>query len=162
MIKEIWRVIEDYEDYEVSNLGRVRRSNKILKNRVSGKGYLSICTSVNSSTKNHYVHRLVANAFLQKENEYQVVNHKDGNKKNNVVDNLEYVSQSENIIHSYVIGLREHKNILPKGLTKHKEKYMVRISRHNKTMYVGMYNTIELATEAYYKAIKNYETTNRR
>lgn len=114
--REEWRQIEGYEGYyEVSNLGRVRSVDRIItdKNGVKYKknghisslinkdnGYMYISLNKNGKRKNHYVHRLVANAFIPNPQNKTCVNHKDYNRKNNSVDNLEWCTQEENINYS--------------------------------------------------------------
>ena len=101
-MKEIWKDIKEYENlYQVSNFGQVRSldhyasngvknilyKGRILKPFLDGRhNYLSVCLSKNNIKKKYQVHRLVAKTFL--ENEKREVNHKDGNKQNNCVDNL--------------------------------------------------------------------------
>ena len=114
---EIWHPCAGYEThYEVSNIGNVRsiermvlheegglkRSpSKVLKQGKSKSGYLTVSFSVDSVKNNHSVHRLVARAFIPNELNKPQVNHKDGNKHNNHVDNLEWMTASENGLHSY-------------------------------------------------------------
>ena len=109
---EIWKPIKGYEgNYEVSNIGNVRSIDRIVKysngreyhkkgQRLiptdNGKGYLI----VGLKNKNHYVHRLVADTFIEHPNGKDFVNHIDYNRKNNTVENLEWCTVSENIKHS--------------------------------------------------------------
>jgi len=111
MQKEIWKDIPDYEGlYQVSNLGRVRsldrvikgksgckrlKREKILKNSSNSKGYLFVCLCKDSNLKRYLVHRLVCLAFIGKSD--KTVDHLDENKQNNCLTNLEYVSMKENI-----------------------------------------------------------------
>lgn len=102
MIQE-WKVIQDFPNYEVSNLGQVRNivTGRVLKPYVNlggGKGYYKVrLTSKPRQSKQFFVHRLVAEAFIPKEKEeYTDVNHIDENKLNNVVDNLEWCTRSYN------------------------------------------------------------------
>lgn len=91
-MKEIWKDIEGFEGlYQVSNMGRVRslRRNIILKNRITS-GYEMVLLYTNNIRKNYLVHRLVAHAFIPNPNNLPQVNHKDENKTNNCVDNLEW------------------------------------------------------------------------
>jgi hypothetical protein len=86
--------------------GKKKTINKrVLKPSNNGDGYLSVFLSKNGVTKRFYVHRIVAEMFIQNQDKKKCVNHKDGNKSNNCVDNLEWVSYSENELHSYrVLG----------------------------------------------------------
>ena len=103
MKEEIWRDIKGYEGlYQVSNLGRVKSLNynhtkkeKIL-NLANSKGYLHVTLYKNSKYKIYKVHRLVAIHFIENPNSYSQVNHKDENKQNNKVENLEWCTQEYN------------------------------------------------------------------
>lgn len=91
---EIWKDIKGYEGlYEVSNLGRVKSKRKILK-PINGE-YLKVGLSKNGIQKTLYIHRLVAETFLGKSN--LQVNHKDEDKHNNNIENLEFVTHRENM-----------------------------------------------------------------
>lgn len=101
-MKEIWKDIKGYEGlYQVSNLGRVksfrRRNPIILKQNCIGvnKKYKSVCLGY--GLPRVYVHRLVAEAFLDNPNEYKCVMHLDNNGHNNRLDNLKWGSHSMNI-----------------------------------------------------------------
>lgn len=100
---EQWKTIFDYPDYEVSNLGRVRSlkfgKEKLLNPGINKYGYINVNLCKNGEAKNHKVHRLVAQAFIPNPNNYPEVNHKDENKQNNCVDNLEWCTSQYN--HDY-------------------------------------------------------------
>lgn len=113
---EEWRPIPGYEGYyEVSNMGRVKSLNRytqsrwgtpifhksqMMKCRVASNGYRHVKLTKEGRCKEPLVHRLVAEAFLTNPLNLPQVNHKDGNKSNDVVSNLEWCSQSENQLHS--------------------------------------------------------------
>mgnify|MGYP003302672019 CR=1 FL=1 len=85
------------DGYEVSSDGRIRRNGKELKGTITKKGYIRVKIH-NRATM---LHRMIATAFLGKPEKNQQVNHKDGNKQNNNVENLEWCSPSENLLHAY-------------------------------------------------------------
>jgi len=118
-MKEIWRIIKNFENYEVSNLGKVRntifknnicekKKNKILKNSDNGTGYLAVQLRKDGKKYVKYIHRLVAEAFIG-DIKGMDVNHKDFNRKNNNVNNLEICTRLENIRYSIKGG--KYKNI---------------------------------------------------
>ncbi len=98
-MKEIWKDIEGYEElYQVSNFGNVRnKQGLIMKQRLDTKGYKQINLIKNGVKKTHRVHRLVAQAYLVNVNNYPCINHKDENKQNNCVDNLEFCTVKYNL-----------------------------------------------------------------
>ena len=94
---EEWKDIIGYEGlYQVSNLGRVRRSGKILKGGYNNKGYHTINLCKKGISKSFFVHRLVAIAFIPNPNNLPIVNHKDENPKNNCIENLEWCTYKYN------------------------------------------------------------------
>lgn len=117
MNTEVWKNIKGYENYQVSNFGRVKRKSgfdeskhyrkeKILKQN-NAKGYFQVALYKNKKRKDFKVHRLVCNAFLINNKNKKQVNHKDGNKLNNNISNLEWCTPSENIKHAYKTKLRK-------------------------------------------------------
>lgn len=106
---EIWKDINGYEGhYQISSYGRVRNvdSGYILAGDTNNIGYKRVWLYV-PVKKRFFVHRLVAVHFCDGYQEGLVVNHKDGNKLNNHVTNLEWVTRSENDLHAYRHNLRE-------------------------------------------------------
>jgi len=93
--------------YEVSNKGKVRNKQTllILKTYTINSGYKAIKLNKNGKSKGFTIHRLVATAFIDNPLKLKTVNHKDGNKLNNRVDNLEWMSLSDNIKHAVDTGL---------------------------------------------------------
>ena len=106
---EEWRNIKGYEGlYQISNYGRVRSSYKgvwnILKPIDNGKGYKHIKLFKGGKRKPYYIHRLVAQTFIDNPNNYTEVNHIDENKENNHMDNLEWCNREYNL--SYNLGIK--------------------------------------------------------
>ncbi len=97
-MKEIWKDVKGYEGlYKVSNFGNVKtiKNNKILKINTTGEyGYVALYRDRKKTIKK--IHRLVAENFIENPNNYPCVNHKDENKWNNKVDNLEWCTQKYN------------------------------------------------------------------
>lgn len=124
---EIFKDIIGYEGiYQISNLGRVKSlkrfvdnhsglkkqlKEKILKNHISKTGYYVIDLKNNSLRKTFKVHRLIAIMFISKVNGKDFVNHIDGNKLNNSIDNLEWCTISENNKHAELTGLKNDSGV---------------------------------------------------
>lgn len=106
----IWRICPIADFFEVSTAGDVRliTRKRMIKPCNNGNGYLYV-TKVFSykKRKHYYVHRLVAATFLDNPDNLPEVNHKDGNKQNNNVTNLEWCTRSGNKLHAYRIGLQK-------------------------------------------------------
>ncbi len=118
--KEIWKDIEGYEGYyQVSNLGRVRSltrevrcgnsirvfRERIRKPQIMSKGYYQLALLKNGKDKRFLIHRLVAYAFIPNPENKTEVNHINGVKTDNNVENLEWVTSRENSIHAVHTGL---------------------------------------------------------
>ena len=102
---EIWKTIKDYEQYKVSNLGRVARITKTkglrcLNEHLNHKGYLRVELIKNHKPHFLRVHRLVAQAFIPNPKNLPQVNHKNGIKTDNRTDNLEWVTNEQNYEHA--------------------------------------------------------------
>lgn len=167
--KERWKAIKRYEGlYSISNYGRVlsrarvintstystRIPNKIL---VGGKidGYKSVSLSKDNKQKTFLVHRLVCLAFLPNPDNKDLVNHKDSNRDNNNLSNLEWVTQRENTCHS------EQKFVnssIYRGVSYHKKtkSYVSQIQVNGKNIHLGRY---KLEIDAH-KARVKYEQDN--
>lgn len=149
---EKWRSIVGYEgEYEVSNQGRVRSLERthLVKDRYggmssrtdkgkeivphdNGNGYLYVTLRKNGKRENRYVHRLVAEAFCEKEGRGNCINHKDLNKKNNCADNLEWCTQRENVNYSVDLMRKPKRKCRP---SKTGEKYIHYDTRRGNPRY---------------------------
>lgn len=119
-MKEIWENIKDFEGlYQVSNLGKVRSLGKgtghhknktsCLKGTINNYGYVMMTLYKNKEPHPFPLHRLVGFAFIPNDKCLPQINHKDVNKLNNIVGNLEWVTGSQNIKHSYGKGIHDKK-----------------------------------------------------
>lgn len=108
---EVWKSVKGFEKYlAVSDEGRVKSflrhpDGNILKAQVDNKGYLRLTCTIEGEKVRFKVHRLVAEHFVENPEGKEQVNHKDGNKQNNAVSNLEWVTASENALHAVHNGL---------------------------------------------------------
>lgn len=174
---EIWKPVIGYEtNYEVSNFGNVRSLNKrgnnyhhILSAHLQGnKKYLQVNLWLKNKTKKKRIHRLVAEAFIPNPNNLPEVNHIDGNRYNNHVSNLEWVTSSENKLHAFKTGLRTPSyNSLNTKLAratskykgvcwdKNKQKWMASCKYNRKNHYIGRFANEIDAAKARDKYIKD-------
>ena len=108
---EIWKDIKGFESlYQASNTGLIKRKqgyqckkDRILKQVNNGFNYMSVSLSEGSTVKRFYVHRLIAETFLENNQNKEEVNHIDGDRQNNELSNLEWVTRSENHYHRYKV-----------------------------------------------------------
>lgn len=108
MIYEYWRLIPSFPMYSASNYGRIRneRTGRILHVYMIPRGYLSLTLRRDNKQIPQMVHRLVAEAFLGGPHPNLDVNHIDGDKTNNCIENLEWCTREENVRHAVRTGLR--------------------------------------------------------
>lgn len=169
-MEEIWKDIKGYEGlYQVSNFGRIKgmekickscygstsiKKERILKNRINNKnGYYRVTLYKEDGKKDFYVHRLVAETFIPNIDNKPAINHKDGDKGNNNVDNLEWVTYKENTNHAWktklIVMTEKHKNTnIENGMKLAKkviqyDRQMRKLAEYNSLSEAGRINQIK-------------------
>jgi len=141
---EEWRPVVGYEGlYEVSDLGRVKSvgritngknntirklNGRIMKGAIKPAGYPCVTLTLNKAVSTHYVHRMVASAFIKNQENKRTVNHKNGIKTDNRVKNLEWATYSENGLHSFLELGRKPSCLGVSGKDHHSSKGIVKVS----------------------------------
>ena len=142
--------ISGYDNYQVSNFGRIRNctTGKILKPSDDCRGYLKVNLYKDGKRKTHKIHILVANEFIEKPDSKTCIDHIDRNRLNNLVENLRYVSLSEN---SRNRSMASNNTSKFKGVSydTHKKKYRAMIQYEGHRYSLGYFNTAEEAGRAY-------------
>ena len=136
-------------NYECNTNGEIRRvlgtvkfgkqtrkvGGNVLKPKTKKNGYLEVNLTVSNTSKSFYVHRLIAAAWLDMTTNNLQVNHKDGDKSNNTIRNLEVVTQSQNMVHAYKLGLIKPRNFKgshhPNARTNEEEVVKIRHEHTN-------------------------------
>lgn len=142
IVDEIWKPINLNTDgqYYASNYGRIKTPRGIIKSGYDSGGYLvTELKFSDGKTKAKGIHILVASAFLPPDPNRPLVNHKDGNKHNNKLENIEYVNQSENVNHAYDNGL------ISPNLNNNKSTKVIQFSINNEQ--IKIFNTLQEAEE---------------
>lgn len=132
-MEEIWKDITGYEGlYQVSSLGNVKSLDRYVKHYRGGncfkkgatlkpsknrKGYYLIVLAKEGISRSKSIHRIVAETFIPNQQNKPQVNHKDGNKTNNSVQNLEWATQEENMTHAFENGLNKGSMLGKKGVS---------------------------------------------
>ena len=116
-MEEIWKDIPEYQGiYQISSLGNVksqyynhmsgRKPGRLLKVSLTKNGYMSLELRMCDTNKRHLIHRLIAQAFIPNPENKPNVNHINGIRNDNRIENLEWCTQSENILHAFKIGTK--------------------------------------------------------
>lgn len=148
-MEEIWKDIQGYNGiYQISNLGRVKSQRfwtgsryvykeRLLSPGVSKAGYLRVTLSKDKKSKNKNIHRLVAEAFISNPRNLSCINHIDGNKLNNNINNLEWCTQKHNMQEAFKTGLVK----IPRGKYNHRARKIIQKDLDGKVIKVWDYMT---------------------
>ena len=160
-MQEIWKDIKGYEGlYQVSNFGNVKslerrvnscnggrnKKEKYIISTDNGNGYKIVGLSKKHKRKNYYVHRLVAEAFIKNENNFNEINHLDYNRSNNNVENLEWIDRKSNVQYSvknrpdYTKSTKWYGKYITKD--KRYNLFYVRIYYKKEKIYLGTFKDI--------------------
>lgn len=142
-MEEIWKDVKGYENlYQISNTGKIKSleryknnhskkqlvKEKIRKQIVSKTGYYTCMLNKNGKNKLFKVHRLIAEAFIPNPNNYPIINHKDGNKLNNDISNLEWCNYSHNGKEAYRLGLIKNNTY---GIKKYNNSLKIKVNQYD-------------------------------
>ena len=147
MLMELWKDIPGFEGlYKANVYGQIKSlyTNKILKSNLCNNGYWGLTLCKNKIKKRYNVHRLVALTFIDNPNNYPIVNHIDGNKQNNNVNNLEWCTQKHNVKESFKLGLSKSPNINKNGKLNHKSKLIAQIDKKTNKIINHYYGAYEV------------------
>jgi len=153
---ENWKKIEGFEEYEVSDCGRVRRDGNVLKGVANSAGYLQVGLYKDGTAVRRKIHRLVCLAFLPNPEGKRTVNHIDRNKTNNRLENLEWATDSEQKLHSpNPVGVSGHRHIIQ----RRSGSWEVQIQRNNVLVFCRTFPTLQEAIKARDEVITNLSIT---
>lgn len=162
---EIWKIIKEFKNYEVSNFGNVKSryfykgtNERILKPSKNTKGYLFVVLYLNKKSKVKQIHQLVAENFLNHKPNGMgfVVNHKDFNKENNQIENLEIVTCRENTNRKHIKSSSEYVGVF---WSKKNNKWCAQIKINNKSKHLGLFENEIEASNAYQNKLLTLNNT---
>jgi hypothetical protein len=141
---EVFRPIDDYDNYSISSFGRVKnvKTGRILKAGINRYGYLEVCLCEDAIIKTFKVHRLVACAFIDNPDDKQCVDHIDNNRTNNHLTNLRFASYSENQ-HNRKLSSNNTSNVKGVSFNKKVKKWHARIRIDGIQIHIGYYDNLE-------------------
>tara|TARA_R110000772_G_scaffold104802_3_gene206307 strand:+ start:320 stop:829 length:510 start_codon:yes stop_codon:yes gene_type:complete len=154
-MKNDWIVIDGFTSYEINSNGDIRsiKTNRILTGGKDRNGYH--CVNLRSNNKTYFRprHRLVALNFIDKINGKEFVNHKDGNKSNNSISNLEWCNSQENNSHMKLMN-GTYSKLVGVSYCKTRKKYSSSLKVNGKQKFLGRFDNEIDAHKAYLDALK--------
>lgn len=154
-----WQILNENNDYEVSNTGLIRSlksgKKKLLVLFPKWDGYLRVSLMRNSKLKQKAVHRIVAENFIPNPKNLPFVNHKDHNKLNNNVDNLEWCTGRDNVTHSVIFRTGKTST----GVTRDGNRFLTSIVFESRRIHIGTFKTDKEARNAYQVALEVYNSS---
>ena len=159
-MEEEFKKIEEYENYEISNMGNVRntKTNRILKPRKNSDGYYIVNLYKDRNRKSFYIHRLIAYAFIPNPQHLTDIDHIDRTKTNNSITNLRWVSHSNNC-RNRPKKQNASSKFMGVCFDKANGKYVARININNKLIHIGYYEKEEDAAKARDAYVKEHNLT---
>jgi HNH endonuclease/NUMOD4 motif len=152
-MEEIYRSITDYPDYKISNLGNVKSfrcsKEKILKLFIAAGGYYRVNLTNEDGISHLLVHRLIAKEFIPNPDNLLYIDHIDGDKLNNKVENLRWATRQQNNFNA--TKYRKHTSSKYKGVRLHTQcnKFRASITFNGKSQYLGLFDNEEDAANTY-------------
>lgn len=164
-VDEEWRDIPSFPGYQASNMGRIKKlkSNKCTSGTKNRNGYMTSGIEIDNVRITKTVHKLVLYAFKGIPCDKKECDHINRNRADNRIENLRWVTRSENLYNTKNWGkykkgvkLQKRKNIKKDGSIVYSTSYQARISVNGKQMNIGGFKTEEEAHQAYLRAYKNH------
>lgn len=153
-MRKNWRPLSGIDTmYHISSCGLLKSFKRggdgnLIKPKVSKRGYLVYNIPIKSKTKSFLAHRLVGIYFIPNTDGKPQINHKDGDKKNNKVSNLEWVTNSQNGIHAFRTGLRKHTDKQKLGILKYNHSKRKEVHQYSLGgIYIQSFESIVLAND---------------
>jgi hypothetical protein len=164
-MEEVFVPIKGFEElYEISNFGRIKSSSNwrkkikgFLSPTVMKIGYYMVSLNKDKKAKKCYVHRLIAEHFIDNPNGYKFVDHIDGDKLNNSIINLRWCTKRQNETFRNSNKCKYSSKYVGVSYDKYYNKYKASTRLNNKTYNIGIYKTEEEANQAYKNFIRNNE-----
>ena len=134
----MWKQVIDFENYEINEEGAIRSGDKIMKQYLNHHGYYTLSLFNNDGEKKKSIHRLIGLHFIPNPDNLPYIDHINGKRADNRIENLRWVTREQN-----------YWNNKGKGYCFNSGKFQAKIRQNGKTIYLGRYDTPEEARKAY-------------